>query len=141
MTLIVDAGAMFAQADRDDPAHQAVRAVMRGEVGRLVTSQVAVAEADYLILDRLGVDPWLEFLADLDSATFVADCLTASDLSTARELARRYRNLKLGLADISLVLLARRHGTRRVLSFDERAFRNVMPLQGGAFILLPADAV
>jgi len=60
VTLIVDAGAMFAQADRDDPAHQAVRAVMRGEIGRLVTSQVAVAEADYLILDRLGVDPWLE---------------------------------------------------------------------------------
>jgi predicted nucleic acid-binding protein len=140
VTLIVDASALFAQADRDDPAHPAVRAVMRAEQGLLVTSQVAVAEADYLILDRLGVEPWLGFLADLERATFVAACLTTADLGTALELAHRYRDLELGLADISLVLLARRHGTRRLLTFDERAFRTVTPLQGGAFTILPADA-
>lgn len=140
MALIVDASAMFAQADRDDPSHTAVRAAMEAEAGPLITSQIAVAEADYLILDRLGVEPWLAFLADLESATFVAGCLTQADLATARELADRYRGLELGLADISLVLLARRHGTRRLLTFDERAFRTVTPLQGGAFTILPADA-
>ena len=131
---------MFAQADRDDRSHGAVRAAMQAERGPLITSQVAVAEADYLILDRLGVEPWLAFLADLESTTFVAECLTGADLATAREVAERYRDLELGLADISLVLLARRHGTRRLLTFDERAFRTVVPLQGGAFTILPADA-
>jgi uncharacterized protein len=140
VALIVDASAMFAQADRDDPSHAAVRAAMEAEAGPLLTSQVAVAEADHLILDRLGVEPWLAFLADLESATFVAECLTHADLTTARQLAERYRDLQLGLADISIVLLARRHGTRRLLTFDERAFRTVTPLQGGAFTLLPADA-
>lgn len=47
--------------------------------------------------------------------------------------------LRLGLADASLIILAARYGTRRVLSFDERAFGAVAPLQGGAFTLLPAD--
>jgi predicted nucleic acid-binding protein len=139
VTLIVDASAMFAQADRDDPAHAAVRRVLESEAGPLMTSQLAVAEADYLILDRLGIDPRLAFLADLESGTFIAECLTAADLATARELAQRYRGLALGLAGISLVLLARRHGTRRLLTFDERAFRVVTPLQGGAFTILPAD--
>jgi predicted nucleic acid-binding protein len=114
--------------------------VLEEESGPLVTSQVAIAEADYLILDRLGVDPWLAFLSDLESETFVAECLTSAELSSARKLAARYRDLELGLADISLVLLARRHGTRRLLTFDERAFRAVTPLQGGAFTILPADA-
>jgi len=140
VALIVDSSAMFAQADRDDPSHVAVRAAMEAEAGPLNTSQVAVAEADYLILDRLGVEPWLAFLGDLESGTFVADCLTQADLATARELADRYRGLELALADISLVLLARRHGTRRLLTFDERAFRTVTSLQGGAFTILPADA-
>jgi predicted nucleic acid-binding protein len=139
VALIIDASAMLAQADRDDPAHEPVREVLEAEREALVTSQLAVAEADYLILDRLGVEAWLAFLADLEAGTFVAECLTSVELHTARELAIRYRDLELGLAAISLVLLARRHRTRRLLTFDERGFRNVAPLQGGAFTLLPAD--
>ena len=33
-----------------------------------------------------------------------------------------------------------REGIRRILTFDYRAVRNVTPLQGGSFMLLPADA-
>ncbi|HEV8635715.1 MAG TPA: hypothetical protein VG370_15925 [Chloroflexota bacterium] len=54
-------------------------------------------------------------------------------------MARRDRGRAIGLADASLVVLAQRFRTRRLLTFDERAFRNVAPLQGGAFLLLPAD--
>ena len=35
--------------------------------------------------------------------------------------------------------LAERYATRRLLTFDERAFRSVPPLQGGSFTILPAD--
>ena len=55
-------------------------------------------------------------------------------------LDTRYADLGLGLADCSIVVLAARYGTRRLLSFDERHFRAVAPLQGGSFGLLPADA-
>jgi predicted nucleic acid-binding protein len=51
-----------------------------------------------------------------------------------------HEDLRLDLADCSLIVLARRFKTRRILSFDERHFRAVAPLQGGAFSLLPADA-
>lgn len=51
----------------------------------------------------------------------------------------RYRDLQLGLADAALVVLAKRYGTRRLLTFDVRAFRTVAALQGGSFTLLPAD--
>ena len=36
------------------------------------------------------------------------------------------------------MVLADRHGTTRILTFDERAFRAVPPLQGGTFTILPA---
>ncbi len=98
-----------------------------------------VAEADYLILSRLGIDVELAFLEDLAEGTFQVECLTRAELRTALEIARKYRDLSLGLADASLVVLAQRFRTRRLLSFDERAFRNVLPLQGGTFTLLPAD--
>jgi hypothetical protein len=34
---------------------------------------------------------------------------------------------------------ASRYETDRIVSFDERRFRAVTPLQGGAFTILPAD--
>lgn len=69
MTLIVNAGTLFAQADAYDPKHEAVVTLLEGQRGPLVTSQVAVTEADYLILTRLGVDVELAFLDDLATGT------------------------------------------------------------------------
>lgn len=139
MTLIVDAGVLYAQADRSEPDHEAVAELLREDRGPLVTTELAVAEADYLILTRLGIDVELAFLDDLAEGTFVVECLNRAELGVARELAGRYRDLELGLADVSLVVLARRHRTRRIATFDERAFRAVTPLQGGTFTVLPAD--
>ena len=68
------------------------------------------------------------------------ECLDRGGLRQASDLIARYRDLRIGLADASLVVLAARLGTRRILSFDQRAFRTVAPLQGGAFEFLPADA-
>jgi predicted nucleic acid-binding protein len=69
----------------------------------------------------------------------VVECLTADEMVAARGLIERYRDLRLGLSDASLVVLANRYGTNRLLTFDERAFRAVAPLSGGAFTILPAD--
>lgn len=139
MALVVDAGALYAQADADEPRHAAVAALLRQERESLVTTELAVAEADYLILDRLGPDVELAFLDDLAAGTYLVECLTRSELAAARGVVERYRDLRIGLADASLVVLADRFGTRRLLTFDERAFRVVTPLQGGHFTLLPAD--
>jgi predicted nucleic acid-binding protein len=140
VALVVDAGALYAQADADEPRHTEVAQVLRDERELLVTTELAVAEADYLILDRLGPDVELAFVDDLVNGTFVVECLTRDELDRARGVVERYRDLRLGLANASLVVLAQRHGTTRILSFDERAFRAVAPLQGGTFTMLPADA-
>lgn len=139
MTLIVDAGALYAQADADDPEHEAIANALMGERGPLVTSAVALAEADYLVLTRLGIDVELALIDDLIAGTFAVEWLSADELRAARALVGRYRDLRLGLADASLIVLAERYGTRCIATFDQRAFRAVEPLQGGAFTLLPAD--
>jgi predicted nucleic acid-binding protein len=140
MALVVDAGAMYALADVDDPGHDAVRDTLLRETQDLVTSELAVAEADYLILDRLGPDAEAAFLEDLAEGTYIVECLDRAALREAADLVARHRDLRIGLADASLVVLAARRDTRRILSFDHRAFRAVAPLQGGSFRILPADA-
>ncbi len=140
MVLVVDAGALYALADADEPRHEVVAEILRSERGELVTSELAVAEADYLILDRLGVDVELAFLGDLASGAVQVECLSRADLEQARTIVERYRDLHLGLSDASLVVIAARYRTNRIASFDERAFRAVAPLTGGSFVMLPADS-
>jgi predicted nucleic acid-binding protein len=139
VALVVDASALYAQADVDQPGHRAVVEVLRSAPEALVTTELAVAEADYLILERLGVDAELAFLADLAEGTFQVECLSRDELQAARGVVERHRDLRLGLADASLVVLANRHRTLRIVTFDERAFRAVAPLRGGRFTVLPAD--
>ena len=140
VTLVVDAGALYVQADRRAPEHDTVARILRAESGTLVTTELALAEADYLILTRLGLEVELAWLQDLEEGTFDVACLSRQELGTARGLAARYAALRLGIADCSLVILAQRYGTRRLLTLNQRDFRAVTPLQGGAFVLLPADS-
>src|SRR3970282_739576 len=139
MADVVDAGALYAQPDAHDPRHEAVRPTLERERETLVTTELAVAEADCLILDRLGPDVELAFLEDLAEGTYVVECLDRAQLRAAQDVVARYRDLRLGLADASLIVIAERYATRRLLTFDERAFRAVTPLQGGSFTILPAD--
>jgi len=63
-----------------------------------------------------------------------------AEVAEAPRLIDRYRPLGIGLADASVVVVAARHGTTRVLTLDERHFRAVRPLRGRSFRILPADA-
>jgi predicted nucleic acid-binding protein len=94
---------------------------------------------DYLLGRRFGSSARRAFLADLAAARFSVACLEASDYSMVIDLEARYHDLDLGLADSALVVIAERYRTTRLLTFDERRFRTVTTLQGGAFTVLPAD--
>lgn len=48
-------------------------------------------------------------------------------------------DLDAGLAGLSVVALAHRFDTPRILTFHERHFRVLRPLSGGSFVLLPGD--
>jgi uncharacterized protein len=139
VTLIVDAAPLVALGDRLDPLHDAVRSLLHSERGTLIVPAAVCAEADYLIRQRGGADAARGFLRDIAAGRFRAEGLPAEEHAVAADLDQRYADLNLGLADASVVVLARRFRTRRLLTFDERDFRAVTPLQGGTFILLPRD--
>jgi predicted nucleic acid-binding protein len=63
----------------------------------------------------------------------------AATRRTAGKGVARYPDLRIGIADASLVILAARYRTTRLLTLDERHFRVVTPLHGGTFTILPAD--
>lgn len=105
-----------------------------------MSSAFTVAEADHLILTRLGVDAELSFIDSLANS-FLVPTIDPQGLRDARQLCARYREQQLGLADASIVVLAARFSTPYLATFDERHFRSVRPLEDdtGTFVLLPSD--
>jgi predicted nucleic acid-binding protein len=140
VTLVVDAGPLVAVADHWDPRRLEILELLRGERGRLFIPAPVAAEIDLLLGQRFGPPARRAFLDDLRARRYESPGLDGKDYDAAVELDRRYADLNLGLADLSIVVLARKLGTRRILTFDERHFRVVRPLQGGAFTIVPADA-
>ena len=139
MTLIVDATPIVAMSDPNEPYRTAVLETLRAEPGALAMPAPVTAEIDYLLGRRFGRSARSAFLHDLATGRFAVACLERTDYETVERLERQYADLDLGLADCAIVVLAERFQTNRILSFDERHFRAVTPLQGGAFEMLPAD--
>jgi predicted nucleic acid-binding protein len=140
VTLVLDAAPLVALADREDPRREAVKRALERERGGLVLPAPVSAEVDYLLGRRIGPASQQLFLEDLAAGAFSLECLDADELESVAALNRAYQGLRPGLADLSIVALAQRFDTRRLLTFDDRHFRAIRPLQGGAFRLLPADA-
>jgi uncharacterized protein len=140
VTLILDAAPLVALADVREPQLEALLKLRGEENGSLVLPAPVAAEVDYLLGVRFGEAARRAFLSDLAAQRYEVACLEAGDYSAVAEIDARYSDLGLGLADCSIVVLAERYEARRLLSFDERHFRAVTPLQGGSFTLLPADS-
>jgi uncharacterized protein len=139
LTLLVDAAPIVALADPDEPRRAHILAALQEEPGELVMPAPITAEVDYLLGQRFGQSARRAFLRDLAEGRFSIACLEREDYKMIVDLDVRYADLGLGLADCALIVLGERYRTTRMLSFDERHFRAVTPIGGGAFVMLPAD--
>lgn len=138
--IIVDTSGLLALFNRAEPAHQAVAALVESSPDPLVVSPFVVAELDYLVATRHGVDAELAVLDELASGAWTLAHVEEADLTAARSVIERYRDQHIGVADASLVVLADRFGTRRILTLDRRHFEVLRPLSGGRFSLVPAKS-
>jgi predicted nucleic acid-binding protein len=126
VTLVIDAAPLVALADEREPRRNEILEILRAERGSLFIPAPVTAEIDYLLDRRFGAPARRAFLEDLAARRYESPGLEPADLN-------------LGLADLSVAALAGRLGTRRILTFDQRHFRALRPIRGGAFTLLPAD--
>ncbi len=138
--LIVDTSALLAFFDASEPDHDAVSTALAAEAGALVVSPFVVAELDYLVATRIGVDAGLAVLAELAQGAWDLPEFGVAELAEARAVVHRYRDQDIGVADASNVVLAGRYGTDRIATLDHRHFGVLRTDRGGAFTLVPGDA-
>lgn len=136
--ILLDTSGVLASYDRADPRHHQVVDILQGMGPRLL-SPFVLAELDYLIPRVGGQSAEMTLLDDVARGAFRLEQMLAGDVEVAAEVIEQYADLQPGLADASIVVLARRYGCRDLLTFDRRHFRVIPGPDGQAFRLLPDD--
>ena len=135
--IIADTSGLIAFFSESGPQHEAVAGWVEINDQVLVVSPYVVAEVDYLVATRKGVEAELAVLAELSGGAYELATMDAKAVASARRVVERYRDLGVGVADASLVVLAQRYRTRTVLTLDRKHFSVMRPLDGGTFKIVP----
>jgi predicted nucleic acid-binding protein len=138
--IVLDTGGFHAALDANEALHgRAVAALVAATPPRVI-SPVVLAELDYLIASRVGHQAQMALLDEVTRGAYQLEPFSSEDVGHARRIMERYADLRIGLADASVVVLAHRHRTLELLSTDERHFRALRGAGGRPFRLLPFDA-
>ena len=120
----------------DDPDHAQASRVLDVSVP-LVVSPFVIAELDYLVETRIGIQAELAVLAELSSGSYELPALTAADLISCTALIDRYSDQRVGVTDASLVVLADRYQTRTICTLDRRHLSMLRTLDDQPFDIVP----
>ncbi len=137
--IILDTSGLLAAIDGSQRHHRAAADALRRAGGPFLLSPFVLAELDYLLSTRVSAAAASALLAQVADGVYRLEPMEAGDVARSREIIERYRDLELGLADASLVVLAERHDTAEILTLDERHFRAVLGSRGRRFRIRPAD--
>lgn len=137
--IVLDTSGLLAAIDGSQHLHAEAAAAIRGSDAPLLLSPFVLAELDYLLATKVSPQAAVALLDQVAEGAYRLEAMAAEDVARASEIVVQYRDLQLGLADASLVVLAERHRTLDVLTLDERHFRAISGPGGRPFRILPAD--
>jgi len=120
--IVADTSGLLAFFNEQEPSHTAVRSVLESDRDPVVVSPYVVAELDYLLATRVGVEAEITVLSELASGAYLLPAMEASELMKAVAVLDRYRSLHIGVTEASLVVLAERFRSRSLLTLDRRHF-------------------
>lgn len=138
--ILLDTSGLLAALVADQRLHRQAREALERSGPPFVLSPFVLAELDYLLARESGTAAELALLAEVAAGAYDLPPFLADDVSQATTVIERYRDLEIGLADASIVILAGRFRTESILTLDERHFRALRSPRGKSFKILPADS-
>lgn len=136
--ILLDTSGLLAAIDSSQSQHAKAAAALRQASAPLLLSPFVLAELDYLLATRVGADAQHALLEEVARGAYRLELFTAEDVASAAAILGRYRDLGVGLADASIVVLAERFGVLDVLTLDRRHFQTLRGPGGRRFRLRPA---
>jgi len=135
--ILLDTSGVLSAIDSSQHRHAEVVAALAASRGPLLMSPFVLAELDYLLATRVSLEAEMALLDEVARGAYRLEAFAAEDVAAAHSVLERYRDLHIGLADASIVVLAERYGILDVLTLDHRHFQALRGPGRKRFRLLP----
>jgi predicted nucleic acid-binding protein len=136
--VLADIGPLVAILSRRDQYHRACVEALREMPGPLFTCWPVITEAAWLL--RRDPTAVAQLLHSLDTGFLELLPLTTADAKDIAAILKKYRDIRIQLADAALVHLAARDGVDTIFTLDQRDFSVYRLPRGKAFRILPTRA-
>ncbi|MCB1030264.1 MAG: PIN domain-containing protein [Acidimicrobiales bacterium] len=134
--LLLDTNILVAAADRSTPEYERCVAVLDSDTDLIVSTPVVV-ETAWMIESRLGPEAEAAFVNSVAAGELRVVDLSEADWTRCRDLITQYADLRLGLVDASVVVLAERFGLETIATLNHRDFAVVRPAHRDSLTLIP----
>ena len=135
--ILLDTSGLLSAIDSSQHRHADAAAALAAARGPLLLSPFVLAELDYLLAARVSWEAERALLGEVTRGAYRLETFGAEDVAAADIVLERYRDLRIGLADASIVVLAERYGATDVLTLDHRHFQALRGPGRKRFRLLP----
>jgi predicted nucleic acid-binding protein len=133
--VLVDAGPMVAILSRRDQYHRICVEALREMPGPLFTCWPVMTEAAWLL--RRDWNAVQKLLNSMDTGFVALLTLGTNDAKPIASIMKKYRDIRIQLADAALVHLAARDGLDTIFTLDQRDFSVYRLPRGRTLRLLP----
>jgi predicted nucleic acid-binding protein len=138
--IVLDTSGLLAAIDASQPMHSRSASALTTDPGPFLLSPFVFAELDYMLSKYVGQAARMELLDQVVAGAYSLEPFSAAEVEEATDLMKSHEDLRISLADSSVVVIARRRGCRDLLTLDERHFRVLPGPHSRAFRLLPSDS-
>jgi len=115
-TILIDSGQLIALFDKSDAQHLSVLQFLKSFDGKLITTWSVLTEVSHMLDFNLNVQ--LDFLKWVEMGGVEVYNIAQNDLSHIIEMMQKYTNVPMDLADATLMYVAHRENTKKILSID-----------------------
>jgi predicted nucleic acid-binding protein len=133
--VLIDTGPIVAILSQSDEHHEVCTEQLQTIRGPLVTCWPVLAEAAWLLRTHPGVLGTL--LSAFNGRPFALARLDETDLPGIAAVLARYKDLRIQLADASLVHLANREAIDTIFTLDQRDFSVLRLARGKKIRVIP----
>jgi len=135
--IVCDTSGIVAAIDQSQEWHSQAKSVLESDTGPILITPFVLAEVDYLLTKYVGTHAAMTLLAEVVDGAYRLETFESSDVAAAMRVMEKYRDLPLGLADASIVVIAARYRASRVLTLDRKHFQALRSPSGKPFQVLP----
>ena len=127
MQIILDTSAVIGLMDKKYKKHENLKTIFTKKDNLYILPSTAIGEICYMLNSRFGNKIELIFLEEIIKTGFQLELLKDMDIVRIIEILKKYDTFNIGYVDASIVAIAERLKTNKILTLDRKHFEIIIP--------------